>query len=198
MQHSPIHDAPRERQHQLGMWNTSEVVREVGVHNFRVTTEQRLLHVDHRLLGIAARTIGVLFGWKVGFKDRIEHQHRRCHAQSIDQFVANHPVAIIEGEAGAGKSTFLRAFALDVLAEQPRLESARNTYSGFLPIWISFALWVRMAEERASPPSLEEVAAAFLDALSEKGPFPACGLRAGRDLRCSMTSGVYSPRRWQL
>ena len=65
--------------------NASEVVREVGVHDFRVAAEQRFFHVDHRLLGISARPVGVLLGWKVGFEDRIEHQHRCCHADPIAQ-----------------------------------------------------------------------------------------------------------------
>jgi hypothetical protein len=83
MQHTCIDDAPRERQHQLSVWNRAEVVREVRVHDFRVTSEQRLLHLEHRLLGVAARSVGILLGWKVGFKDRFEHQHRCCHARPI-------------------------------------------------------------------------------------------------------------------
>ena len=85
MQHAPIDDAPRERAHQFSVRNASEVVREVGVHDFRVAAEQRLFHLDHRLLGIAARTVGVLLGRKVGFEDRFEHQHRCCHAHPIAQ-----------------------------------------------------------------------------------------------------------------
>jgi len=50
-----------------------------------MATEQRLFHFDHRLLGIAARTIGVLLGWKIGIENRIEHQHRCCHAYPIAQ-----------------------------------------------------------------------------------------------------------------
>ena len=34
------------------MWNASEVVREVGIDDFRVATEQ-LVHLDYRLLGVA-------------------------------------------------------------------------------------------------------------------------------------------------
>jgi hypothetical protein len=55
------------------VWNGPEVVREVGVNHFRVSSEQQLFHLYHRLLGVAARAIGVLLGWKVGFEDRIEH-----------------------------------------------------------------------------------------------------------------------------
>ena len=85
MQHAPIHNAPRERAHQFGVRDASEVVREVGVYDFRVASEQRLLHVDHRLLGVSPRTVGVLLGWKISIEDRIEHQHRCCHADPIAQ-----------------------------------------------------------------------------------------------------------------
>jgi hypothetical protein len=65
------------------MGNASEVVREVGINDFRVASEQQPVHLDHRLLGISPRTVRVLFGWKVGFKDRFQHQHRCCHADPI-------------------------------------------------------------------------------------------------------------------
>ena len=65
------------------MGDASEVVREVGVNDFRVATEQQLFHLDHRLLGIAPGAVRVLFGWKVGFEDRFQHQHRCCHADPI-------------------------------------------------------------------------------------------------------------------
>src|SRR5207302_5697364 len=42
-------------------------------------------HLDHRLLRIAPRTVGILFWWEGGFKDRFQHQHRCCHADSITQ-----------------------------------------------------------------------------------------------------------------
>ena len=67
------------------MGDAPEVVREIGVNDFRVATEQQLLHLDHRLLGIAPGTVGVLFWWKIGFEDRFQHQHRCCHADPIPQ-----------------------------------------------------------------------------------------------------------------
>jgi hypothetical protein len=42
-----------------------------------------LFHLDHRLLGISPGTVGILFGWKVGYEDRIQHQHRCRHADPI-------------------------------------------------------------------------------------------------------------------
>ena len=67
------------------MGNAPEVVREVGVNDFRVASEQPLFHLDHRLLGISPRTVGVLLWWKIGFEDRFQHQHRCCHADPIPQ-----------------------------------------------------------------------------------------------------------------
>ncbi len=67
------------------MWNGPEVVREVGVDDFRVTAEQQLFHLDHRLLGVAARPVGVLLWRKIGFEDRFEHEQRCCHAHPIAQ-----------------------------------------------------------------------------------------------------------------
>ena len=48
------------------MWNAPEVVRKVGVHDFRMATEQPLLHLYGGLLGIAPSAVGVDFRWKVG------------------------------------------------------------------------------------------------------------------------------------
>ena len=55
------------------MRNAPEVVREVGVHDFRATTEQQRFHLDHRLLGVTPGAVGILLWWKVGFKDRFQH-----------------------------------------------------------------------------------------------------------------------------
>ncbi len=52
------------------MRNAPEVVREVGIHDFRVTAVQLRFHLDHRLLGISPGTVRALFGWKVGLEHR--------------------------------------------------------------------------------------------------------------------------------
>src|SRR5271167_3752846 len=43
------------------MRNAPEVVREVGVHDFRMATEQQLLHLYGGLLGVAPGAVGVDF-----------------------------------------------------------------------------------------------------------------------------------------
>ena len=67
------------------MWNAPEVVREVGVNDFRMASEHQPSHLDHCLLGVAPRTVGILLWWKVGFKDRFQHQHCCRHADPIAQ-----------------------------------------------------------------------------------------------------------------
>src|SRR3954462_15369154 len=54
------------------MRNAPEVVREVGVHDVRMTTEQQLLHLYGGLLGVAPSAVGVDFRRKVGFEDRLQ------------------------------------------------------------------------------------------------------------------------------
>ena len=49
------------------MWNTPEVVREVGVDDVRVTAQQQFLHLYGGLLGVSPGAVGVDFRWKVGF-----------------------------------------------------------------------------------------------------------------------------------
>src|SRR5580704_14235728 len=65
------------------MRNAPEVVREVGVHDVRMAAKQQLLHLYGGLLGVASSAVGVDFRWKVGFEDRLQHQHRCCHAGPI-------------------------------------------------------------------------------------------------------------------
>src|ERR1700675_449479 len=67
------------------MGDAPEVVREVGVNDFRVAAKQLRFHLDHRLLGVSPGTVRVLFWWKVGFEDRFQHQHCCCHADPITQ-----------------------------------------------------------------------------------------------------------------
>ena len=68
MQHAPINNPARYRLEKVGMRNASEVVRKVGVNDFRVAAEQLRIHLNHRLLGITPGTVGVLFRWKVGWR----------------------------------------------------------------------------------------------------------------------------------
>ena len=65
------------------MRNAPEVVREVGVDNVRVATEQQLLHLYDCLLGVSPNAIGVDFRWEIDFEDRFQNQRCRRHADPI-------------------------------------------------------------------------------------------------------------------
>src|SRR4029077_1813011 len=65
------------------MRKAPEVVREVGVYDVRVPSEQQLLHLYDRLLGVSPGAVGVGFWRKIGFKNRLQHQQRCCHADPI-------------------------------------------------------------------------------------------------------------------
>jgi site-specific DNA recombinase len=54
MQYTGVHDASRERAHQIRVRDAAEVVRKVGIHHVQMAFVQRFFRVDHRLLGIAA------------------------------------------------------------------------------------------------------------------------------------------------
>ena len=86
---------------------------------------------------------------------------------TVDRFLANTDRAIIAGDAGVGKSTLLRMLALDMLSDAPQFECVRDRYADYLPVWVSFPLWARMASARPTPPPLEDVIAEFLRAQSE-------------------------------
>ena len=85
----------------------------------------------------------------------------------LDDHLAGGAPSLVVGEAGSGKSTLLRFLALDVLSDDPKLNATRDLYRGYLPIWVPFALWTRMAAHRDSPPALEDVVEAFFSAQNE-------------------------------
>lgn len=85
----------------------------------------------------------------------------------LNRFLLSAERSIIVGDAGMGKSTLLRIIALDILSDKPQFDVVRDKYSTYLPVWVPFSLWTRMAAERTSPPSLEEVVRAFFLAQSE-------------------------------
>jgi hypothetical protein len=86
---------------------------------------------------------------------------------SVDQFLATERRAVITADAGGGKTTLLRFLALDLLSDTPEIEAVRNHYAGYIPVWVPFALWARMAEGKDHPPPLEDVVHAFIAAQND-------------------------------
>ena len=86
---------------------------------------------------------------------------------SVNQLLAETTRAVISAEAGAGKTTLLRYLALQLLADTSDLDAVNERFAGYLPVWLPFALWARMAEGKDHPPPLEDVVHGFTDALNE-------------------------------
>ncbi|MGY4399277.1 NACHT domain-containing protein [Bradyrhizobium sp. USDA 3315] len=86
---------------------------------------------------------------------------------TVDQFMASEKRSVITADAGAGKTTLLRFIALDILSDAPEIEAVRNRYGGYVPVWVPFALWARMAEGNDHPPPLGEVVHAFIAAQND-------------------------------
>lgn len=91
----------------------------------------------------------------------------RQRSVPVDQFLANETRALFVAEAGAGKTTLLRFLALEILSDCSNITVLRDRYAGFIPVWVPFALWTRMAEGKDHPPPLEDVVHAFIAAQSD-------------------------------
>lgn len=61
------------------------------------------------------------------------------------------------GHAGSGKSTVLRCLALDLLGEQGRFTDVAKRWGGHLPLFISFAKWVRLSESNGGTVGIKEL-----------------------------------------
>lgn len=100
----------------------------------------------------------------------------------LGEYLKSHSLVLILGEAGSGKSSLLRFLALDILAEHPALEVVRGRFAKAIPVWLPFALWVRMSVERNAPLPIEDAVCEFFrsqgDAsLAEEMRRAVCGHR---------------------
>jgi len=85
----------------------------------------------------------------------------------FDEYLSSRTQSLIVGDAGCGKSSLLRFLALDLLSDQPILKVTKDRFNGALPVWLPFALWVRMTADRHAPVPLEDVIGEFFRAQGE-------------------------------
>jgi hypothetical protein len=93
----------------------------------------------------------------------------------LDDYLGDHTRSLILGDAGSGKSTLLRFLALDILSGQPVLRATQERYKNLIPVWLPFALWVRMSVDRHAPAPIEDAVAEYLRA--QGGPELAENMR---------------------
>ena len=73
---------------------------------------------------------------------------------------------LLFGEPGAGKSTFLRFLALDLLQEAPLMADTAKRWGDHIPIWIPFALWTKVIGSSAiADRSIAAIVTSFLQEL---------------------------------
>jgi len=87
----------------------------------------------------------------------------------LDEYLKSQSQALIVGEAGSGKSSLLRFVALDILADKPALEAVKNRFAKAIPVWLPFALWVRMSIEHGSPVAIEDAVSEFFRSQGDTG-----------------------------
>lgn len=93
----------------------------------------------------------------------------------LDEYLDGHTRSLILGDAGSGKSTLLRFLALDILSGQPVLKVTQERYKNLIPVWLPFALWVRMSVDRHAPAPIEDAVAEYVRA--QGGPELAENMR---------------------
>ncbi|MCU1720920.1 NACHT domain-containing protein [Pseudomonas sp. 5P_5.1_Bac1] len=75
----------------------------------------------------------------------------------ILEWLAGADQIAIVGHAGSGKSTVLRCLALDLLGDQGRFTDVAKRWGRHLPLFISFAKWVRLSEASRGTVGIKEL-----------------------------------------
>ena len=85
---------------------------------------------------------------------------RELLRRHVSTWVVEGDHTVITGDAGSGKSTALRAFALDLLHDGSRFPAIAQRWADCVPIVMPFAFWVRILEKdetNISLPSAVEI-----------------------------------------
>lgn len=89
---------------------------------------------------------------------------RRAYVRRVllSNWLADGMQLAVIGEAGGGKSTFLRCVALDLLTEQALFPQIARRWGELLPVHIPFSRWSRSSAALGRAPGLKEVVAETL------------------------------------
>jgi hypothetical protein len=94
---------------------------------------------------------------QIGISGRLGSESaREVLRRRISSWISEGEHAVIVGDAGFGKSTVLRVFALDLLATGVRFPALTLRWGDRIPILIPFAFWVRLVEQGEVNISLRE------------------------------------------
>ncbi|MGC2236180.1 MAG: NACHT domain-containing protein [Pyrinomonadaceae bacterium] len=101
------------------------------------------------------------------FKRRRTLSYDQRH--KIENWLISNSRSVILGVPGSGKSTLLRFLILDLLQEEPQLQSIASKWGTYLPIWVPFAYWTKqIANIRTGDISLKETIQTWLKGWDEE------------------------------
>lgn len=87
-------------------------------------------------------------------ESRQSEQYRRS---PITNWLSESNNVAVIGNAGSGKSTVLRCLALDLLGDQRLFPAVAKKWGRHLPLFISFAKWVRLTETSAGAVGIKDL-----------------------------------------
>ncbi len=84
---------------------------------------------------------------KADFREGGSSSTREVRRRRVSAWVAEYDHTILSGDAGLGKSTILRAFALDLLQKGIQFPAVTKKWADYIPIVVPFAFLVRLLEK---------------------------------------------------
>jgi hypothetical protein len=94
---------------------------------------------------------------------------RELVRRRVSSWVAEDDHTVIVGDAGLGKSTSLRAFALDMLDDGKHFPSVAQRWAECIPIVMPFAFWARLVEKDEASVSLPDAVAIWFKKFDVSG-----------------------------
>lgn len=84
-------------------------------------------------------------------------QIEQLRRTQLTSWLAESDTIAIIGNAGSGKSTVLRCLSLDLLGDQKIFPAVAKKWGRHLPLFISFAKWVRLTEANSGTTGIKEL-----------------------------------------
>ena len=97
-------------------------------------------------------------------RPRVTTRTLEVRQPAID-WLSDSDLSVVLGDPGIGKSTLLRCVLLDLLSIEPRYETCVRRWGQYLPVWVPFAMWTRLAVE-SEECSLSDVLTTWLHKVS--------------------------------
>ncbi|ENB2032419.1 NACHT domain-containing protein [Salmonella enterica] len=144
---TPFSDQPVEPISLLKRFSAPDVLLRENIKDHapeKKTTEKKVLAHDQQPLETHSQSRGE--------ERRQAEQYRRIPI--LNWLAQSDQIAVI-GHAGTGKSTVLRCLALDLLGEQNHFTHVAKKWGRHLPLFISFAKWVRLTEANGGVVSIK-------------------------------------------